>query len=203
MKINSVNFTKSSQKLADCPPTSLPEFAFIGRSNVGKSSLINSLMQRKKLAKVSATPGKTQLINHFEINNDLFIVDLPGYGWANVSKAQKENWEKNINDYLLERDTLIELFVLIDIRHDIQKIDLGFIEWLYEVEIPFSLIFTKSDKLSKNKALNNASAYMKKMKAILGDKPNFFISSSENHQGRDEILEYIQSLNNEYQNIDS
>ncbi len=203
MKINSVNFTKSSQKLADCPPMSLPEFAFIGRSNVGKSSLINSLMQRKKLAKVSATPGKTQLINHFEINNEIFIVDLPGYGWANVSKAQKENWEKNINDYLLERDTLIELFVLIDIRHDIQKIDLGFIEWLYEVEIPFSLIFTKSDKLSKNKALNNASSYMKKMKAILGDKPNFFISSSESHQGRDEILDYIQELNNEYKNIDS
>lgn len=198
MKINSINFTKSSQKIDDCPPPTLPEFAFIGRSNVGKSSLINSLLQRKKLAKVSATPGKTQLINHFEVNNDLYIVDLPGYGWANVSKSQKENWEKNINDYLLDRDTLIELFVLIDIRHDIQKIDLGFIDWLYEVEIPFSIIFTKADKLSKSKSFSNAGSYMKKLKSILGDKPEYFISSSETHQGRDEILSYINELKTDY-----
>ncbi len=198
MKINSINFIKSSQKIDDCPPEHLPEFGFIGRSNVGKSSLINSLLLRKKLAKVSSTPGKTQLINHFEINNQLNIVDLPGYGWANVSKSLKEQWEKNINDYLLNRETLIELFVLVDLRHDIQKIDLGFIEWLYEVEIPFSIIFTKADKLSRNKAISNSAGYMKKLKKIIGDKPNYFISSSESNTGREEILEYIENLQQDF-----
>ncbi len=198
MKINSINFIKSSQKTEDCPPANLPEFGFIGRSNVGKSSLINSLLQRKKLAKVSSTPGKTQLINHFEINNQLNIVDLPGYGWANVSKSLKEQWEKNINDYLINRETLIELFVLIDLRHDIQKIDLGFIEWLYEVEIPFSIIFTKADKLTRNKAISNSATYMRKLKKIIGDKPNSFISSSESNLGREEILEYIEKLQQEF-----
>ncbi len=198
MKINSINFIKSSQKIDDCPPEHLPELGFIGRSNVGKSSLINSLLLRKKLAKVSSTPGKTQLINHFEINNQLNIVDLPGYGWANVSKSLKEQWEKNINDYLLNRETLIELFVLVDLRHDIQKIDLGFIEWLYEVEIPFSIIFTKADKLSRNKAISNSAGYMKKLKKIIGDKPNYFISSSESNTGREEILEYIENLQQDF-----
>ena len=202
MKINSVNFIKSSQKTADCPPESLPEFGFIGRSNVGKSSLINSLLQRKKLAKVSSTPGKTQLINHFEINHNFFIVDLPGYGWANVSKSQKDQWEQNINDYLINRETLIELFVLIDIRHDIQKIDLGFIEWLYEVEIPFSIIFTKADKLSKNKSFTNSSGYMKKLQKIIGDKPNYFTSSAESHEGREEILNHIAYLEQEFSAAD-
>lgn len=194
MKINSVNFLKSSQNIDQCPETEQPEVAFIGRSNVGKSSLINALMGRKKLAKVSATPGKTQLINHFEVNDDWLLVDLPGYGWAKVSKSKKSEWEKNINDYLLDRTNLIELFVLIDIRHEPQKIDLGFIEWLYDIEIPFSIIFTKADKLSKNKATSNVSKYMKILKKIFNDKPSYIITSSEENTGHDEVLKYINSL---------
>lgn len=194
MKINSVNFLKSSQNIDQCPETEQPEVAFIGRSNVGKSSLINALMGRKKLAKVSATPGKTQLINHFEVNDDWLLVDLPGYGWAKVSKSKKSEWEKNINDYLLDRTNLIELFVLIDIRHEPQKIDLGFIEWLYDIEIPFSIIFTKADKLSKNKATSNVSKYMKILKKIFNDKPSYIITSSEENTGHEEVLKYINSL---------
>lgn len=194
MKIKSVNFLKSSQNISQCPETTAPEVAFIGRSNVGKSSLINAITNRKKLAKVSATPGKTQLINHFEINSDWLLVDLPGYGWAKVSKTKKAEWEKNINDYLLDRENLIELFVLIDIRHEPQKIDVNFIEWLYDIEIPFSLIFTKADKLSRNKAISNTSKYMKIIKTIFGDKPNSILSSAEELTGTEEILEYINSL---------
>ena len=194
MKINSVNFLKSSQNISQCPETTQPEVAFIGRSNVGKSSLINALMGRKKLAKVSATPGKTQLINHFEVNDDWLLVDLPGYGWAKVSKTKKSEWEKNINDYLLDRTNLIELFVLIDIRHEPQKIDLGFIEWLYDIEIPFSIIFTKADKLSKNKAVSNVSKYMKIIKKVFNDKPNYIITSSEEKTGNEDVLKYINSL---------
>ncbi len=194
MKIKSVNFLKSSQNLEQCPESNLPEVAFIGRSNVGKSSLINALMGRKKLAKVSATPGKTQLINHFEVNEDWLLVDLPGYGWARVSKSKKSEWEKNINDYLVDRPNLIELFVLLDIRHDPQKIDVEFIEWLYEIEIPFSFAFTKADKLSKNKAVSNTSKYMKIIKKIFNDKPNFIITSAEDKRGTENVLDYIDSL---------
>ena len=194
MKINSVNFLKSSQNIEQCPETNKPEVAFIGRSNVGKSSLTNALTGRKKLAKVSATPGKTQLINHFEINDNWLLVDLPGYGWAKVSKSKKSEWEKNINDYLVDRTNLIELFVLIDIRHEPQKIDLNFIEWLYEIEIPFSLIFTKADKLSKNKVVSNATKYMKIVQKVFNDKPNYIITSAEDKTGTDEVLEYINSL---------
>jgi len=194
MKINSVNFLKSSQNIEQCPETTKPEVAFIGRSNVGKSSLTNALTGRKKLAKVSATPGKTQLINHFEINENWLLVDLPGYGWAKVSKSKKSEWEKNINDYLVDRENLIELFVLIDVRHEPQKIDLNFIEWLYEIEIPFSLIFTKADKISKNKVSSNVSKYMKIVKKIFNDKPDFFITSAEDKTGTQDVLEYINSL---------
>ena len=194
MKINSVNFLKSSQNLKQCPETLLPEVAFIGRSNVGKSSLINALTGRKKLAKVSATPGKTQLINHFEIDENWLLVDLPGYGWAKVSKSKKSEWEKNINDYLLERTNLIELFVLIDVRHEPQKIDINFIEWLYDIEIPFSLIFTKADKISKNKVASNTNRYMKIVKKIFNDKPNFITTSAELRTGTENVLTYIHSL---------
>ena len=194
MKIKSVNFLKSSQNLEQCPETTLPEVAFIGRSNVGKSSLINALTGRKKLAKVSATPGKTQLINHFEINENWLLVDLPGYGWAKVSKTKKTEWEKNINDYLLDRTNLIELFVLIDVRHEPQKIDINFIEWLYEIEIPFSLIFTKADKISKNKVASNTSKYMKIVNKIFNDKPHFITTSAEEKTGTDNVLLYINSL---------
>jgi GTP-binding protein len=194
MKINSVKFLKSSQDLEQCPETTLPEVAFIGRSNVGKSSLINALTGRKKLAKVSSTPGKTQLINHFEVDEKWFLVDLPGYGWAKVGKTKKENWEKNINEYLVERDNLIELFVLIDVRHEPQKIDLGFIEWLYDVEIPFSLVFTKADKLGKNKVASNVAFYNNLLKKLYQDKPNSIVTSSESKLGTDDVLEYIDSL---------
>lgn len=194
MKIKSVNFLKSSQKIEQCPETDKPEIAFIGRSNVGKSSLTNALTGRKKLAKVSATPGKTQLINHFEINENWLLVDLPGYGWAKVSKSKKSEWEKNINDYLVDRSNLIELFVLIDIRHEPQKIDINFIEWLYEIEIPFSLIFTKADKISKNKVASNSSKYMKIIKKIFNHKPTYIVTSAEEKTGTEEVLEYINSL---------
>ncbi|MDB4834977.1 ribosome biogenesis GTP-binding protein YihA/YsxC [Cyclobacteriaceae bacterium] len=203
MQINTINFLKSSQDLSQCPETPLPEVAFIGRSNVGKSSLINMLTERKKLAKVSATPGKTQLINHFEINEQWNMVDLPGYGWASVSKTKKEQWEANINEYLLERENLIELFVLIDIRHEPQKIDINFIDWLYDVEIPFSIIFTKADKLSKNKVFSHASKYLKIVKKIFGDKPHSITTSAEGKQGRDDVLDYIESLLSKYESFNN
>jgi GTP-binding protein len=196
--INSVKFTKSSQTIKECPQTTLPEVAFIGRSNVGKSSLINSLTNRKKLAKVSATPGKTQLINHFCVNDDWHLVDLPGYGWAKVAKSTKNLWETNINEYLIERDNLIELFVLIDIRHEPQKIDINFIEWLYEVEIPFSIIFTKADKLSRNKVSKNVSSYSNFLKNTFPDTPKTIITSAEKNTGTDEILKHIESLTRMY-----
>lgn len=195
MEIKSAEFIISNTKVDLCPKGDLPEYAFIGRSNVGKSSLINMLTRKPKLAMTSATPGKTLLINHFLINKQWYLVDLPGYGYAARGKKQVEKIQKIIEDYILQRDQLVNLFVLIDIRHDPQKIDLEFIEWLGENGVPFSIIFTKADKLSGGKAKANVNAYMEKLSEQWEELPPHFISSSENKTGRDEILNYIESIN--------
>ena len=195
MEIISAEFVISNTKVELCPKGDLPEYAFIGRSNVGKSSLINMLTKRNKLAMTSATPGKTLLINHFLINKDWHLVDLPGYGYAARGKKQVEKIQKIIEDYILEREQLINLFVLIDIRHEAQKIDLEFIEWLGENGIPFSIIFTKADKLSAGKVKANAKAYMDELSKQWEELPPYFISSSESKMGREEILNYIESIN--------
>lgn len=195
MEIKSAEFVISNTKVELCPKGDLPEYAFIGRSNVGKSSLINMLTKRNKLAMTSATPGKTLLINHFLINKDWHLVDLPGYGYAARGKKQVEKIQKIIEDYILEREQLINLFVLIDIRHEAQKIDLEFIEWLGENGIPFSIIFTKADKLSAGKVKANAKAYMDELSKQWEELPPYFISSSESKMGREEILSYIDSIN--------
>ena len=195
MEIKSAEFVISNTKVELCPKGDLPEYAFIGRSNVGKSSLINMLTKRNKLAMTSATPGKTLLINHFLINKDWHLVDLPGYGYAARGKKQVEKIQKIIEDYILEREQLINLFVLIDIRHEAQKIDLEFIEWLGENGIPFSIIFTKADKLSAGKVKANANAYMDELSKQWEELPPYFISSSESKMGREEILSYIDSIN--------
>lgn len=195
MEIKSAEFIISNTKVELCPKGDLPEYAFIGRSNVGKSSLINMLTRKPKLAMTSATPGKTLLINHFLINKQWYLVDLPGYGYAARGKKQVEKIQKIIEDYILQREQLVNLFVLIDIRHDPQKIDLEFIEWLGENGVPFSIIFTKADKLSGGKAKANVNAYMEKLSEQWEELPPHFISSSENKTGRDEILNYIESIN--------
>lgn len=195
MEIKSAEFIISNTKVDLCPKGDLPEYAFIGRSNVGKSSLINMLTRKPKLAMTSATPGKTLLINHFLINKQWYLVDLPGYGYAARGKKQVEKIQKIIEDYILQREQLVNLFVLIDIRHDPQKIDLEFIEWLGENGVPFSIIFTKADKLSGSKAKANVNAYMEKLAEQWEELPPHFISSSENKTGRDEILNYIESIN--------
>lgn len=195
MEIKSAEFIISNTKVDLCPKGDLPEYAFIGRSNVGKSSLINMLTRKPKLAMTSATPGKTLLINHFLINKQWYLVDLPGYGYAARGKKQVEKIQKIIEDYILQREQLVNLFVLIDIRHDPQKIDLEFIEWLGENGVPFSIIFTKADKLSAGKAKTNVNAYMEKLSEQWEELPPHFISSSENKTGRDEILNYIESIN--------
>ena len=195
MEIKSAEFIISNTKVDRCPKGDLPEYAFIGRSNVGKSSVINMLTRKPKLAMTSATPGKTLLINHFLINKQWYLVDLPGYGYAARGKKQVEKIQKIIEDYILQREQLVNLFVLIDIRHDPQKIDLEFIEWLGENGVPFSIIFTKADKLSGGKAKANVNAYMEKLSEQWEELPPHFISSSENKTGRDEILNYIESIN--------
>ena len=195
MEIKSAEFIISNTKVDLCPKGDLPEYAFIGRSNVGKSSLINMLTRKPKLAMTSATPGKTLLINHFLINKQWYLVDLPGYGYAARGKKQVEKIQKIIEDYILQREQLVNLFVLIDIRHDPQKIDLEFIEWLGENGVPFSIIFTKANKLSGGKAKANVNAYMEKLSEQWEELPPHFISSSENKTGRDEILNYIESIN--------
>lgn len=193
--IKKAEFIKSSAKLSECPADDVPEYAFIGRSNVGKSSLINMLTDKTKLAKISSKPGKTQLINHFRIDDTWYLVDLPGYGWARVSKKEKERWKIMINNYLQKRENLINIFLLIDIRIEPQKIDLDFIEDLGMAGIPFSLIFTKADKLGKNKVASNVAFYKKVLKKQWEDLPPIFISSAVSRQGQNEIIDYIQHLN--------
>lgn len=185
----------SSPNIQLCPKGTKPEYAFIGRSNVGKSSLINMLCNHKNLAKTSATPGKTLLINHFIINNEWYLVDLPGYGFAKRSKTVQKKLEQMITSYILQREQLVNVFVLIDIRHDPQAIDVDFINWLGQSNIPFSIVFTKADKLSASKVVPAATAYMDKLKETWEELPPYFITSSETKRGRDEILDYIENIN--------
>ncbi len=195
MKINYANFIISSQDVNKCPNPDLPEYAFIGRSNVGKSSLINMLSGRKKLAKTSSTPGKTMLINHFMINEQWYLVDLPGYGFAKRSKTERLKWEKMIIKYILKRTNMLTLFLLIDIRIEPQQIDLEFIEWLGEAKIPFVITFTKSDKLKLNQINNNLLRYKKKLLESWEYLPEMMITSATTDVGRDEILNFIEKTN--------
>lgn len=180
-----------------CPKDNKPEYAFIGRSNVGKSSLINMLTNNKRLAKTSSTPGKTLLINHFIINNEWYLVDLPGYGFAKRSKKEIDRLDQMIRGYILQRDQLVNVFVLVDIRLEPQKIDLEFIEWLGLSSIPFSIVFTKADKLSASKAAQMVEAYKKTLLDTWEELPPIFITSAEKRQGRDEVLDYIDQINKE------
>jgi len=200
MNISSAEFLMSNTDLEKCPPPSKPEYAFIGRSNVGKSSLINMLTNRKHLAKTSATPGKTRLINHFIINEKWYLVDLPGYGYAKVSKASKATWDKMIRDYLLKRKNLLTVFVLVDARLEPQKIDLEFINWLGEKQVPFSIVFTKSDKLKKLQIIYSVEQYKKELKKRWEELPPLFITSAEKKTGRDEVLKYIEEINKDFTN---
>lgn len=191
MKITKADFITSSSDHKQCPEQNHPEVAFIGRSNVGKSSLINMLTNHKKLAKVSGRPGKTQLINHFLINNSWYLVDLPGYGWAKVAKTEKEKWGAMIHDYLVMRNNLICTFVLIDSRLPPQPIDVEFINWLGEQTIPFAIIFTKSDKQSKNKTQSAIAKYKKHLLNSWEKLPPSFVTSSHSGEGKDELISYI------------
>lgn len=195
MKITEATFVMSNTDYNRCPKADKPEYAFIGRSNVGKSSLINMLVSQKNLAKTSQTPGKTQVINHFLINQQWFLVDLPGYGFAKVSKSDRERWETMIADYLINRSNLMCVFVLIDVRHEPQKIDLEFLIWLGENEISFEIIFTKADKVKPAEAQRNAEQFEAAMLHTFEEMPNAFISSAERSLGRTEILEEIAGLN--------
>lgn len=196
MNIKKSEFTISSATISQCPKDTKPEFAFIGRSNVGKSSLINMLCNHKGLAKTSATPGKTLLINHFIINNEWYLVDLPGYGFAKRSKTVQKKLDQMISSYILQRKQLINTFVLIDVRHDPMKIDTDFINWLGESSIPFSIIFTKADKLGPVKAKQNAAKWMNALKEQWEELPPYFITSSEKKTGRDEVLDYVEQILN-------
>jgi GTP-binding protein len=195
MIIKQADFICSSSKTEQCPQSKLPEYAFIGRSNVGKSSLINMLADKKNLAKVSSTPGKTRLINHFLINNSWFIVDLPGYGYAKASKLERGVFSRIILDYIEHREEMTLLFVLIDSRHEPQKIDVDFINILGENGIPFAIIFTKTDKLGINKLNQNLETYKKLLSDFWDELPKIFCTSSENQTGKDEILNYIDEIN--------
>ncbi|MBE6280927.1 MAG: YihA family ribosome biogenesis GTP-binding protein [Bacteroides sp.] len=195
MEIKSAEFVISNTKVELCPQDNLPEYAFIGRSNVGKSSLINMLTNRSKLAMTSATPGKTLLINHFLVNKEWYLVDLPGYGFASRGKKQVEKIQRIIESYILGREQMTNLFVLIDIRHNPQKNDLEFFEWLGENGVPFAIVFTKADKIGIGKAKDNVNAYLRKLSEQWEELPPYFISSSEKKIGRSEILDYIDSIN--------
>ncbi|MDC8003195.1 ribosome biogenesis GTP-binding protein YihA/YsxC [Aureisphaera galaxeae] len=197
MKIASAEFVMSNSDVAKCPKNSLPEYAFIGRSNVGKSSLINMLMQRKNLAKTSGKPGKTQLINHFIINKNWYLVDLPGYGYARVSKSTKKVFQKFITQYFEKRQQLVLAFVLVDCRHEPQKIDLDFMQWMGENQIPFNIIFTKADKLKPNALSRNIEVYVEKMLETWEEMPQYFVTSSSKSIGRDELLTYIDTINDQ------
>lgn len=198
MKIKTAEFVISNTKLSLCPVADRAEYAFIGRSNVGKSSLINYITNHKKLAKTSQTPGKTQLINHFMINETFYFVDLPGYGYARTSKKNKLKWEAFISEYILQRETLLNLFVLIDSRLPAQTIDLDFMEWLGEKGIPFSIVFTKTDKLSSSKLNRNLLSYKKEMLKYWEEMPISFATSAASKAGKENILNYIGSINEGY-----
>ena len=189
----------SNSDVAKCPKDRIPEYAFIGRSNVGKSSLINMLMLRKNLAKTSGRPGKTQLINHFLINKNWYLVDLPGYGYARVSKSSKKVFQKFITNYFEKREQMVLAFVLVDCRHEPQPIDMEFMEWMGETGIPFNIIFTKADKLKPKALERNIKTYTEKMLESWEEMPSYFITSASDSTGRDEVLKYIDELNNSIQ----
>ena len=194
MEVKSAVFVISNTDVGKCPQGTLPEYAFIGRSNVGKSSLINMITNHKQLALTSQKPGKTQLVNHFLINNDWYLVDLPGYGYAQRGKTGRENIKKIIENYILERTQLTNLFVLIDCRHEPQKIDLEFMEWLGESGVPFAIIFTKTDKISKGKLMENVEKYQHKMMETWEELPPILFSSAEKKEGKEDILSYIETI---------
>ena len=195
MQINSSEFTISSPTVSRCPNDNKAEYAFIGRSNVGKSSLINMLCNHKGLAKTSSMPGKTLLINHFIINKEWYLVDLPGYGYAKRSKKMQKQLEQMIAQYILQREQLVNVFVLIDIRHEQQKVDREFIDWLGQSNVPFTIVFTKADKLSQSKVRSNARAWMDKLLDTWESLPPYYITSAETRQGREELLNYIDQIN--------
>ena len=197
MEIKKSEFVISAPTVSKCPSDTKPEYAFIGRSNVGKSSLINMLCNHKNLAKTSATPGKTLLINHFIINNEWYLVDLPGYGFAKRSKSVQQKITNMITSYILQREQLINTFVLVEIRHEQQKIDREFIDWLGQSNVPFAIIFTKADKLGPVRARQNAEAWMRKLSDTWDELPPYFVTSSETKAGRDEVLGYIEQINAE------
>ena len=195
MKIKTAEFVISNSDVAKCPTGNLPEYAFIGRSNVGKSSLINMLTGRNGLAKTSATPGKTLLINHFLVNGEWYIVDLPGYGDASRGKEIREQLARMIKSYIMKREQMVNLFVLVDSRHKPQKIDLEFITWLGENGVPFSLVFTKLDKLGNQAGLRNVEEYKQALAEQWEELPPVFVTSSVDGRGRDELLDYIEQIN--------
>jgi len=195
MDIKTAEFTLSAPMVSMCPQDTKPEYAFIGRSNVGKSSLINMLTNHKKLAKTSQTPGKTLLINHFIINKEWYLVDLPGYGFAKRSKKELARLDQMIRGYILQREQLVNVFVLVDVRLEAQAIDLEFINWLGESSVPFAIVFTKADKLTQNKVAQNVEAYKKKLSEIWEELPPIYITSSESRKGREELLQYIDDIN--------
>jgi GTP-binding protein len=199
MKIKSAEFVISNSLVSKCPKERIPEYAFIGRSNVGKSSLINMLTNKKSLAKTSGRPGKTQLINHFIINKEWFLVDLPGYGYARVSKKSKKTFQKFITDYFEKREQMICAFVLVDCRHEPQKVDLEFMEWLGINQVPFNIIFTKADKLKPEALKRNIKNYQQILLKTWEELPESFVTSSSNYKGKEELLDYIQNLNNSMQ----
>ena len=195
MQIRFADFEISNSDVSKCPDSTLPEYAFIGRSNVGKSSLINMLTGRKGLAKTSQTPGKTLLINHFRINNEWYIVDLPGYGYARRSKDQRAQLERIIRGYILTRRQMTNLFVLVDSRHRPQKVDTDFMQWLGECGVPFSIVFTKMDKLGRQAGADAVEAYKRELLETWEELPPIFVTSSEDGRGREELLDYIAQIN--------
>ena len=195
MEIKQAAFVVSNTQVAKCPTHKLPEYAFIGRSNVGKSSLINMLTNHKGLAKTSSKPGKTQLINHFLINKEWYLVDLPGYGYAKVSKQSKKTFQQFITDYFKKRRELVCAFVLVDIRHEPQKIDLEFMQWLGENAIPFAIVFTKADKLTEKQIQEHVANYSEILLQQWEEMPPYFITSSENRLGKEDLLSYIETIN--------
>ena len=201
MNIKSARFLVSNQNVQKCPAPVKPEYAFIGRSNVGKSSLINMICSNNSLAKTSSTPGKTQLINHFIINDEWYLVDLPGYGYAKTSKSQREKFSDMITDYVQKRENLMCLFVLVDSRHEPQKIDLQFMEMLGNAGVPFAIVFTKTDKLGKEKAQSNVENYKKRLLEDWEETPPIFITSAEKKLGRDEILDLIDDVSKSWKKI--
>lgn len=195
MEIKNAEFVISAPMVSMCPKDTKPEYAFIGRSNVGKSTLINMLCNNKKLAKTSSTPGKTLLINHFIVNKEWYVVDLPGYGYAKRSKKEIAKLDQMISGYILQREQLVNVFVLVDVRLEVQKKDLEFINWLGESSVPFTIVFTKADKLNTTKVQSNVAAYKKQLGETWEELPPMIVTSSEKKTGRDEILDYIDNIN--------